>query len=219
MGVKTLLKRAVGRAAPSRVLVHGSRASGAVALTFDDGPHAENTPALLDVLSQFAVPATFFVQGSNASGAPNLVRAVADRGHAVGNHGFHHLHWKTESTAALLRDVETTQALIDTIVGRPQPKLYRPPYGEIGPRGAWALWRRGYRIVLWSADSHDSFADSPAAVVDRLGRLGALRPGDVILLHDDGKHTIAALPPLIELILRQGLAIRPLAELRSLAPH
>ena len=214
MGIKQLLKRAAGRVAPSLVLVRGSRACRAVSLTFDDGPRAVNTPAILEVLSQFGVPATFFVQGTAVSKAPDLVRAIAAQGHVVGNHGFRHLHWRNEQTSALLQDVEATQSLINATVGRPQPRIYRPPYGEITSRGALALWRRGYRVILWSADSHDSFADSPDAIVDHLSE-STVRSGDVLLLHDDGKHTIAALPRLIEGISRRGLAIRPLAELHS----
>jgi peptidoglycan/xylan/chitin deacetylase (PgdA/CDA1 family) len=204
----------VGRLAPSLVLVRGRATSGAVALTFDDGPHRGNTPGILDVLARFAVPATFFVQGTSASRAPELVRAIADRGHVIGNHGFRHLHWRRQPTSDLVRDVEAAQSLIDASVGRPQPKLYRPPYGEITARAAVRLWRRGYRIVLWSVDSRDSFAGSPDAIIAHVTG-STVRGGDVVLFHDDGEHTLAVLPHFIEGILGRGLAIRPLDELHA----
>jgi peptidoglycan/xylan/chitin deacetylase (PgdA/CDA1 family) len=214
MGIRTFLKYVAGSVAPSVVLVRGSRACRAVSLTFDDGPHHANTPVILDVLSDFGVPATFFVQGVEVQKCPDLVRAIAARGHIVGNHGFHHRHWPEEPVTALLRDVEAAQAVIQDAAGQPQPRIYRPPYGELTARGAWLLWRRGYRIVLWSADSHDSFDDTPDAILGRLEG-PAVRSGDILLLHDDGAHTIAVLPRLIERILARGLAIRPLAELHT----
>lgn len=210
MGVNAFLKRAVGRVAPSRLVVRAGE-TGGVHLTFDDGPHLHNTPAILEILRHARVPATFFVQGTEVSKAPDLVRAIAAEGHVVGNHGFRHLHWKSQPTAAFLEDVETTQGLITELVGAAQPMLYRPPYGEITARAVLALWRRGYRIVLWSVDSRDSFAGSPEAIVRRLDGT-RLRGGDVILLHDDGAHTVAALPVLIDRIRRRGLAFRPIPE-------
>ncbi|HEX9633345.1 MAG TPA: polysaccharide deacetylase family protein [Gemmatimonadales bacterium] len=212
MRITALLKGLAGRLAPSLVLVRGSPASGAVALTFDDGPHLTNTPLILDVLARFGVPATFFVQGTSASRTPDLLRDIAARGHVVGNHGFQHLHWRRQPTAELVRDVEATQALIQASVGRPQPRLYRPPYGEITARAAFSLWRLGYRIVLWSVDSRDSFPGSPDGLLEALGA-SAVRGGDIFLLHDDGEHTVAVLPALIEHILRGRLRIRPLSEL------
>jgi peptidoglycan/xylan/chitin deacetylase (PgdA/CDA1 family) len=213
MSINAALKRMAGRLAPSLVLVRGSPRCGAVALTFDDGPHW-NTPSILDVLAAHSVPATFFVQGANAAAAPDVLRAIVAGGHVVGNHGFEHRHWKRHPTAAVVRDVERAQAVIEDAVGRPQPRLYRPPYGEITLPAAVRLWRLGYRIVLWSVDTLDSFPGSPDAVLESVD---GSRSGDVLLLHDDGEHTVAALPRSIEGILRRGLAIRPLDQLHAAA--
>lgn len=212
MGLNAVLKRLAGRLAPSFVLARGRPACGAVALTFDDGPHTGNTPMILDVLSRYAVPATFFVQGTNAAAAADLVRAIAAGGHVVGNHGFEHRHWTRQPTAATVRDVERNQALIDATLGQPQPKLYRPPFGEITPSAAARLWRLGFRLVFWSVDSRDSFPGSPEAIIESSD--GA-RSGDILLFHDDGEHTVAILPRLIERVLQRGLAIRPLSELHA----
>jgi peptidoglycan/xylan/chitin deacetylase (PgdA/CDA1 family) len=214
VGVNALLKRLAGRIAPSKLMVRGPARSAAVSLTFDDGPHPANTPVILDVLARTGTPATFFLQGSEISKAPELVSLIAAGGHVVANHGFRHLHWKREPLQAWIDDVDANQALIQRLAGTNQPRLYRPPYGEISARAAWRLCRRGYRIVLWSADPQDSFADRPEALLTELDRTG-LRGGDIILLHDDGRHTIAALPALIERIRQLGLAIRPLDRLFS----
>lgn len=211
MGVGALLKRAAGRVAPALVLQRGRPGCGAVALTFDDGPH-RNTPRILDVLAGNRVPATFFVQGANAAAAPDVVRAIVAAGHAVGNHGFEHRHWTRHGTAAAVRDVEAAQAAIESAVGGPQPRLYRPPYGEISLSAALRLWRRGYRVVLWSVDTRDSFPGSPDAIAATADRV---RGGDILLLHDDGEHTVAVLPRLIERIHGAGLAIRPLGALHA----
>jgi peptidoglycan-N-acetylglucosamine deacetylase len=213
LGLNAVLKRMAGGLAPRLVLVRGSPTSGAVALTFDDGPH-RNTPRILAVLAAHDVPATFFVQGANAAAAPDVVRATAAAGHAVGNHGYEHRHWKRHPTAAVVRDVEAAQAVIDGAVGQAQPRIYRPPYGEITLRTAVRLWRLRYRIVLWSADSRDSFPGTPEAVV---ATADGARDGDILLLHDDGEHTIAALPHLVARIRARGLTIRPLGELHARA--
>jgi peptidoglycan/xylan/chitin deacetylase (PgdA/CDA1 family) len=211
MGITAALKRMAGRLAPQLVLVRGASASGAVALTFDDGPHP-NTPSILEVLAAYEAPATFFVQGANAVAAPDVLRTIVARGHVVGNHGFEHRHWTRHPTTAAVQDAERAQAVIDGAVGRPQPRLYRPPYGEITPQAAIRLWRLGYRIVLWSTDPRDSFPGTREAV---LSAASVARAGDILLLHDDGEHTVAALPHLIEGIRRRGLAIRPLNALRA----
>jgi peptidoglycan/xylan/chitin deacetylase (PgdA/CDA1 family) len=150
-----------------------------ILLTFDDGPHAEHTPAVLERLARFHLTAAFFLVGNRITD-PQLVQRITDAGHVLGNHTFSHAIPKWSDTAVSLADVGRCQELI------PTAKLFRPPLGKLTP-GLWLAARRhGLRIVNWSLDSGDwrcrSEADAATCAAEVLE---LVRPGDVVLFHDD----------------------------------
>ena len=180
--------------------------SRTVALTFDDGP-GPWTPAVLDVLRQAQVQATFFVVGKSVAAEPEMLRRVLADGHALGNHTWSHkipsatTGWNRPT---LTREIErTSQAILDA-VGR-KPCLFRPPGGVA--KGADTVSHAAHlSVILWSVDTRD-WANRPAGTED-LARVirkraiaGLAQEHPVILLHDGGGDraaTVAALPGIIE---------------------
>jgi peptidoglycan/xylan/chitin deacetylase (PgdA/CDA1 family) len=183
-----------------------------VALTFDDGPHPEHTPRILDVLRDAGVRATFFFQGSNAAQWPALVRRAHAEGHQIAAHGIDHVAASKQSGQAATDNAVQCHALLCEISGVHLPRYYRPPYGDITFNALQALGRRGYRLAFWSYDSNDSFVTSAAEIEKRVAAT-APSAGSIVLLHDDYAHTVAALPQVIDTLRNRGLSFVTVAEL------
>jgi peptidoglycan-N-acetylglucosamine deacetylase len=180
--------------------------SPTVALTFDDGP-GPWTPAVLDVLQQVQVQATFFVVGENVTARPELLQRVLAGGHALGNHTWSHkipsaaTGW---NRATLAGEIERTSRAILNAAGL-EPCLFRPPGGIV--KGAGQVSRAaGLSLILWSVDTRD-WANPPtggksfATVIRKRAAAGLAEKHPVILLHDGGGDqaaTVAALPGIIE---------------------
>ena len=183
-----------------------------VALTFDDGPHPQGTPAVLDLLAQRRATATFFLVGEQVERDPGLAAQIAAAGHGVALHAHRHRNLLRLGPRALADDLRRAESVIAEATGT-RPRLYRPPYGIFSPAALAYARRRGWRPLLWSRWGHDwaarATADSIAAeVATELG------PGDVLLLHDadhysapgSWRRTVAALPAVLDEIERRGLA-------------
>jgi peptidoglycan/xylan/chitin deacetylase (PgdA/CDA1 family) len=192
---------------------------GTVSLTFDDGPHPSSTPAVLDVLAQLEVPATFFCVGRNARAHPELVRRAVAEGHAVGSHSFTHPHPAEVPLRALTDEYRSGRQAVEAAAGRDVP-LFRPPHGHLGIRSAVMVRHRALVPWLWTVDPQDWRPGTAAA--DVVAVAGAARSGDVILLHDwveqphapealDRTATIDALPALVRAVRERGLRFTSLA--------
>ena len=180
-------------------------ATGAVAITFDDGPHPEGTPAILEILARHAAVATFFVVGEQVERRPELVRAIEAAGHHVALHGYRHRLQLRRARGEMHLDIERGAELLARTLGHP-PVLHRAPYGIYSPAGIEAAHRNGLQPLLWSRWGRDWRAHiTPASIARRV--TAGLKPGDVILLHDadfysaPGSHRRTA--QALELILRQ----------------
>lgn len=183
---------------------HLDREVPVVALTFDDGPDPRFTPAILDILRQEHVPATFFVVGRNALLYPDLVRQELADGHVVGNHTFDHLTLADAGPELIRSEIRMGQEAIQE-AGGGTPTLFRPPDGLISAALPAVARELGYRVVLWSAAVENHTAPTPVLMVRRVLRL--VRPGSIILLHDgrlDRTRTVEALPLLIEQLKARG---------------
>lgn len=204
MGAGGRLKRGLGRLFPRWLLVAGRpRPDRRIALTFDDGPHPEHTPRILDVLARHGAGATFFIQAMEAEKYPDLVRRMLAAGHEIGNHGYAHPDARRVPLVEYLADVDRARGAIEGIAGKPLPRLFRPPYGNLTPRSLWSLVRRGYRIVLWSADLNDSFIPTADELVAHARAL-EVQPGQILLLHEDYAQTVEALPQILDLLAARG---------------
>lgn len=174
------------------------------ALTFDDGPDAEMTPRILDVLASRRCRATFFVIGENAARFPDLIRRMAAEGHAVGNHTNTHTRCDRLSPAELERELRSSDRAIVSALGEyvVPPRLFRPPFGALGARRLCQVLRGGRRIVLWNRDCRD-YLGADAEAVARTGETAQRR--DIILLHDRFPATVEALPDLLDSLSRRGI--------------
>jgi peptidoglycan/xylan/chitin deacetylase (PgdA/CDA1 family) len=152
-------------------------------LTFDDGPTTEVTRPLLDILEEYDARATHFLVGRHAEEHPDLVRALVDAGHRVGNHTYTHPDPWTLSEEALARELQRTTALLEDLVRAPIRAL-RPPYGH--PTGFLREWcaAQNQRMVMWDVMPGDYLQTATAERVSSFV-INHIRPGSVIVLHDN----------------------------------
>jgi peptidoglycan/xylan/chitin deacetylase (PgdA/CDA1 family) len=187
-----------------------------VALTFDDGPHPEGTPAVLEVLAAAGARATFFVIGEQVERRPELVARILAEGHAVALHGYRHRLQLRLSPAAVRADIRWGRAVLEEATGI-TPTWHRPPYGIYSPAGLRAVREAGLSPLLWSRWGKDWRKFTTPARIARRATHGVIG-GDVILLHDadfyaakrSHLHTVAALGPILtELTLRKLDTVLP----------
>lgn len=207
MGLGRLIKQTAAAVLPRSALMHGNRATPEVAVTFDDGPHPEQTPRLLEVLAQQGVLATFFLQGDHAASWPEWVREIHRAGHQVANHSHSHIRAHARSADTFVREVESTHNLLQDIVGAELARDYRPPYGDITARTFVALASRGYRCVFWTTDSDDSVQRDAQGLVSHVAEL-KIGNGDIVLFHEDYAHTVKAMPTILSGLRAAGLSMQ-----------
>jgi peptidoglycan/xylan/chitin deacetylase (PgdA/CDA1 family) len=192
-------------------------ADRAVALTFDDGPNPNATPAILDALGERDVRATFFILGRHAERWPDLVRRVADEGHALGNHGYYHRKLHFKSPRYVRTDLELGTARIESAAGS-RPRWFRAPHGFRSPWVTPIARSLGQRTVGWSLGVWDSDRPGEDVIADRT--VGGARPGSILLLHDgdgydpdgDRTQTARALPRIIDRLSERGFRFELLGE-------
>lgn len=196
----------------------GRSRGNAVALSFDDGPDPHVTPALLDLLSRYSVPATFFVTGRNASRHPEIIKAILERGHLIGNHSYSHNPFlMLKSGAIISREIESAQRELSGF--GVSPRAFRPPVGVTGPRLWRSLLEQGLYCVNFSLRAGDFGNRRYRGISKKI--LRRIRGGDIVLLHDvsppDGPEGVARWLQEVEKILAgisgRGLSVVPLDEL------
>ena len=154
----------------------------AVALTLDDGPDPEVTPAVLDLLDHHGAKASFFCIATHAQRHPALVREMIARGHDVQNHSFRHRHdFSLRGPAALAREIGQAQSVLADLTGA-MPHCFRAPAGLRNPFLDPVLHRLGLNLVSWTRRGFDTREGDPQKVLARLSR--GLAGGDIVLLHD-----------------------------------
>ena len=155
----------------------------ALVLTFDDGPGSSLTPAILNILAEGKVKATFFLLGRNITGREAIVRQIAEQGHDICSHSYDHLHgWKVSPIRALL-DIKRGWAAIDAALGTMRKKYpFRPPNGKLNIICLLYLLVRQVPIVYWSIDSGDTWRRQPNSL--RVALLAEKTGGAVSLAHD-----------------------------------
>ena len=169
-----------------------------VALTFDDGPDERSTPALLDLLREAGVKATFFCIGKRVEAAPELTARIAREGHLVENHSFTHSNLTNFFTVTRLRgEVLQNQTAIERATGV-APRMYRPPIGQSNPRTFRVARELGLAVIGWTAGGLDTRIKQPERVVERIKK--RLQPGGIILLHD-GNIPPERLLPTVKMLL------------------
>jgi peptidoglycan-N-acetylglucosamine deacetylase len=180
-----------------------------VALTFDDGPNPDATPAILDALASRDVRATFFVLGRHAEQWPEVVRRTADEGHQLGNHGYFHRKLHLKSPGYVRRDLELGTNAIESASGV-RPRLFRAPHGFRSPWVTSIARSLGQRTVGWSLGVWDSARPGTDVIADRV--VHGVREGSILLLHDgdgydprgDRKQTAQAVPLIVDRLRDEG---------------
>ena len=178
-----------------------------IALTFDDGPSAAWTPALLDGLKERGVKATFFLIGENADKNPEIVKRMAEEGHLIGNHTYHHVELTKVSENEARLELADTSAVIVRITGK-EPEYMRPPFG------AWQrkLEREIQMLpVLWTIDPLDWTTENQDEIVNKV--VTEAEENDIILLHDCYKSSIEAGLRIVDILQEEGFVFVTVDEL------
>lgn len=186
-----------------------------LAMTFDDGPHATQTPRLLDMLDRWQIKATFYVIGKNVVSHPGIVRRIVSSGHEIANHSWSHPALSKLSSDAVRMELRRTHDAIVNACGT-APLNYRPPYGAItAEQKQWIAREFGYPTIMWSVDPND-WRDRNASLVSSRLKAGA-RSGSIMLAHDIHASTISAMPSTLPALAARGLRFVTVSQLISLS--
>ena len=191
----------------------GTASGAGMALTFDDGPHPDGTPAVLETLRAWNAPATFFLVGEQVARAPALAAEVAAAGHGIALHCNLHRNMLRLTPRQVRDDLDRALERIVSATGV-EPALHRAPYGVYSLAGLWLARQRGLRPLLWTHWGRDWSTRATPDSIARLATAG-LRAGSVLLLHDadtysspgSWRRTAAALPRVLEGIEAAGLEL------------
>ena len=196
-GFRSRIKRLIPRSLAIQRLRWSPRPS--VLLTFDDGPHPEVTPAVLDRLERYDARAVFFVIGWRARRAPRLLDRIRSEGHVIGNHSHLHRAGYVLPTARQVsfwkyyRDCARCQTVVARSTGA-APMLFRPPGGRMTPATMMTPRLLGMRSVLWTREVSDwSFRRAEDARAGAVELLRVIAPQDIVLLHDDNRCVLELL--------------------------
>lgn len=182
----------------TRVPVEGNY----VAITFDDGPHPQNTPRLLDMLRARNVKATFYVIGRSVDLHPGIVRRTVAEGHEIGNHSHTHRLMTQLSDSEVRNEMQRCEDAIGKAAGV-RPRTMRPPYGGLAQRQRELVHSEfGYPTILWSVDPLDWKRPGPSVVAQRM--ISGASPGGILLAHDLHSQTVDAMPATLDGLLRRG---------------
>lgn len=186
-------------------------------LTFDDGPHPEITAWVIDELKKHQIKATFFCVGDNLKKHPETAKQLLTEGHQIGNHTMHHIKGWKHKNVDYLKDIEDCDTEIRKIHEqmndeKAQPRLFRPPYGQIKPSQIELLREKGYEIIQWSDlscdyDKHLNCEKSLSALVKNA------KPGSIVVFHDSEKaenQLKQILPSYLEAMLAEGFTFETL---------
>ena len=189
-----------------------------VALSFDDGPTPEGVAALLPVLEQYKVKATFFLIGKHMDRHPELAPMLVRAGHEIGNHSYSHVWMIGHRPSWYDKELSDTHKILAAAGAK--PLLFRPPFGKKLIGLPLVVKRQGYRSVTWDvANGYPEMVDGPSYAKHILGEV---RPGSIILMHPMYRHSQAArdaLPLILDGLQRQGYRVVPVGELLALEPR
>jgi peptidoglycan/xylan/chitin deacetylase (PgdA/CDA1 family) len=175
-----------------------------VSLMFNVDWGAEYIPAILDLLKERNIKVTFFLTGSWALDNPELTQRMFAEGHEVGNHGGYHDHVEGLSKEKFMELIEQGEQMITESGGSSPSKLFAPPYGEWTDATVKYASEKGYKTILWSADTVDWKIPPPETIWKRA--LDGAEPGSFILMHPT-QPTLEALPVILDGLAEKNLLV------------
>lgn len=187
-----------------KTLCKGKTDKKQIAITFDDGPHAEITPKVLKILDSYNAKATFFCIGENINTNPSLLKDIDSKDHLIGNHTYTHHKWfDLFSSSKMKAELENTNGLIFEIINK-KTKLFRPPYGVTNPPLKKAVNALNLQTIGWSIRSLDTIRSTEKTLKEITKKLV---PGDIILFHDNREHIIEILPKFLDYVKSEGFEV------------
>ena len=184
-----------------------------IALTFDDGPHPEHTPLVLDVLKKHKTKATFFLIGKHIEAHPDIVKRIHREGHDIGNHSYSHSNTIAFSIQKKWRqELSKTERLIEMNAGKSK-KLFRPPYGVTTPSLARAIEQSKHDVIGWNIRPFDTVVKNTSLVIKTI--LTKLKSGSIVLLHDTHTKAPEILERLLSKLKEKGYQAVSITELQN----
>lgn len=193
-------------------IYQGNTAHPYVALTINVDWGEDIIPQMLEVLDRKEVKATFFITGRFAEKFPEIVKAIHERQHEIGNHGYSHPHPDRLSVKKNLEEINKTHEILTKLTNT-NICLFAPPYGERGENCLIAAQKAGYKTILWTADTID-WQEPPPSLNTLVNRVTGKRltNGAIILMHPK-PHTLEALPIIIDVIKAKGFQFKKVSEI------
>ncbi len=207
---------------PEHFFLKGTSGEAKVALTFDDGPDAIYTPQVLDVLTEYEVPATFFYVGERTEEHPEVVERTVEEGHVLANHSWSHPALTGLSDLEVYEEVMDTELSMELISGQ-RTSFLRPPYGFVSQKNVEQLKELDYRIIQWSVDSLDW--QEPTVDEILINTIPDIDDDAIILFHSAGgvtqdlSSTVEVLPELIHTLEVQGYEFVTVDQIIDFPPY
>ena len=196
-----------------RAAVKEKLAKKRIALSFDDGPRAETTPKVLEILKQYNAHATFYIVGSHVEGNEEIIKQIVAQGHELGNHSYSHPLLTKKSAEEVYNEVKQTSDLIAKASLGLRPMSLRPPYGGYNKMVAD---QAGIAIVNWSIDSLDWKYRDAAKTIEHIKENA--HNGGILLMHDIHAESVEALPAVLEYLKSEGYELVTVTELMADQP-
>lgn len=181
-----------------------------ISISFDAAWGADKTEELLKILKEHNVKTTFFLVGFWVDNFPDMVKKISEEGHEVANHSAKHPKMSTLSKEQIIKELNSTSAKIEAIIGKPTT-LLRPPFGDYNNTLIETAQELGYQVIQWDVDSLDYKDYGTQSIVDRV--LKKVGNGSIVLFHNNATYTPAALPLILDELHKQGYEIVPISEL------
>lgn len=181
-----------------------------VAISFDAAWGSDITPKLLATLKKHNIKTTFFLVKFWMDKYPEMTKLIAKEGHEIGNHSATHPHMGSISREEIMKELKDTHDKIKGLTGQ-NAILFRPPFGDYNNTLITTAGEMGYHVIQWDVDSLDWKDLSADAIYDRV--IEQIKPGSIVLFHNNGKHTAEALEPIINELKKQGYKIVPISQL------
>lgn len=186
------------------------RDDNVITVSFDASWGGDQTMRILDILDEYNAKATFFLVGIWVDKYPELVKAIHDRGHEIGNHSDSHPHMSKLSESQMRQELKGMSDKVEALTGE-RPTLFRPPYGDYNNQVVLTSRAEGYEVVQWSVDSLDWKNKGVEDLIHRATK--NVQKGDIILFHNDSKYILDALPTILKTYQEQGFTMIPAGEI------